>query len=134
MDRGDSSTTHWNVIARRVCAVISLLAICCLIYLTAFAAARQTADRAPVSLDEVKLKPGQYRWSLDEMSDEPIVIVVSLFSGIQLLSLGVMGEYVGRIYEEVKQRPRYIVSQSAGFGALDERSRQRGRNEAARHG
>lgn len=44
-----------------------------------------------------------------------IVILVSLFAGIQLLSLGVMGEYVGRIYDEVKHRPRYIVESQLGF-------------------
>jgi glycosyltransferase involved in cell wall biosynthesis len=44
-----------------------------------------------------------------------IVILVSFFAGIQLLSLGVMGEYVGRIYEEVKHRPRYIVESQVGF-------------------
>lgn len=37
------------------------------------------------------------------------VLVVTLFSGIQLLFLGLMGEYVGRIYEEVKRRPMYII-------------------------
>jgi len=44
-----------------------------------------------------------------------IVIIVSFFSGIQLLSLGVMGEYVGRIYDEVRQRPKYIVESRHGF-------------------
>jgi glycosyltransferase involved in cell wall biosynthesis len=37
------------------------------------------------------------------------VLVVTFFSGAQLLSLGLMGEYVGRIYDEVKRRPKYIV-------------------------
>jgi glycosyltransferase involved in cell wall biosynthesis len=44
-----------------------------------------------------------------------IVIVVSFFSGIQLLSLGIMGEYVGRIYDETRARPRYIVESSYGW-------------------
>lgn len=44
-----------------------------------------------------------------------VVVLVCFFSGIQLLSLGVMGEYVGRIYDEVKRRPRYIVESRHGF-------------------
>lgn len=44
-----------------------------------------------------------------------IVILVSFFSGIQLLSLGVMGEYVARIYDEVKRRPKYIIESRHGF-------------------
>lgn len=37
------------------------------------------------------------------------VIIVSFFSGVQLLSLGLIGEYIGRIYEEVKRRPMFII-------------------------
>ena len=33
------------------------------------------------------------------------VLVVSFFSGVQLLALGVVGEYIGRIYDETKHRP-----------------------------
>jgi polyisoprenyl-phosphate glycosyltransferase len=44
-----------------------------------------------------------------------IVIVVAFFSGVQLFSLGVMGQYVGRIYNEVRRRPKYIVESRHGF-------------------
>jgi glycosyltransferase involved in cell wall biosynthesis len=44
-----------------------------------------------------------------------IVIVVSFFSGIQLLSLGVIGEYIGRIYDESRDRPKYIIESRHGW-------------------
>lgn len=43
------------------------------------------------------------------------VILLSFFAGIQLLSLGLVGEYISRIYDEVKNRPMYIVEEKAGF-------------------
>lgn len=43
------------------------------------------------------------------------VLVVTFFSGVQLLALGLMGEYVGRIYDEVKRRPMYIVDKQVNF-------------------
>jgi dolichol-phosphate mannosyltransferase len=49
-----------------------------------------------------------------------IVFLVCFFSGIQLLSLGIMGEYVGRIYDEVRRRPKYILESRVGWADDDE--------------
>lgn len=44
-----------------------------------------------------------------------IVLVVTFFSGVQLVALGLMGEYVGRIYDEVKGRPLFILDKKVNF-------------------
>jgi glycosyltransferase involved in cell wall biosynthesis len=47
-----------------------------------------------------------------------LIISVMMFSGIQLISLGVIGEYLGRVYEEVKARPLFLVADEIGPAAL----------------
>ena len=44
-----------------------------------------------------------------------IVIIVLFMGGVQLISVGILGEYIGRIYEEVLSRPKFIVDTSVGF-------------------
>jgi dolichol-phosphate mannosyltransferase len=44
------------------------------------------------------------------------VLVVTFFSGVQLLALGLIGEYIGRIYDEAKRRPMYIIDRKANLG------------------
>jgi glycosyltransferase involved in cell wall biosynthesis len=47
-----------------------------------------------------------------------LVCGMMFFSGVQLLSIGILGEYVGRIFDEVKQRPVYLIGSEAGRGAM----------------
>ena len=43
------------------------------------------------------------------------VLVVTFFAGVQLLCMGLMGEYIGRIYDEVKRRPKYIIDRTVNL-------------------
>jgi glycosyltransferase involved in cell wall biosynthesis len=44
-----------------------------------------------------------------------LLIVVTFFGGIQLLSIGILGEYIARIFNEVKERPKYLLNEKLGF-------------------
>lgn len=53
-----------------------------------------------------------------------LIVLVLLLAGVQLMTIGALGEYVGRMYTEVRHRPLYLVSDSLGFQAdVDQRAR-----------
>jgi glycosyltransferase involved in cell wall biosynthesis len=49
------------------------------------------------------------------MGDATIIILILFLGGVQLLTVGILGEYIGRIYEETKERPKFIVDKAVGF-------------------
>ncbi len=53
------------------------------------------------------------------------LVAVLFLGGIQLIFLGIIGEYLGRIYDEVKARPLYIVAETMGFNDEEKKPRVR---------
>jgi dolichol-phosphate mannosyltransferase len=61
---------------------------------------------------------------IDRLTDKTLIrgwaslfVAVLFMGGVQLVSLGILGEYLGRIYTEVKRRPLYVVQERLGFAA-----------------
>jgi polyisoprenyl-phosphate glycosyltransferase len=52
-----------------------------------------------------------------------ILVAIFFLGAVQLVSIGILGEYVGRIYEEVKGRPLYTIGEIAGFEPISARGR-----------
>lgn len=83
---------------------------------------------AALGLVTIGITAGYALWALIErlfLGGAPrgftgLIVTIVFLAGVQLLFLGVVGEYVGRVYEEVKSRPLYLVEEttagSAGFG------------------
>jgi dolichol-phosphate mannosyltransferase len=44
-----------------------------------------------------------------------VILLVTFLGGLNLMCLGIVGEYVGRIHEQVKERPLYLVKEWVGF-------------------
>lgn len=44
-----------------------------------------------------------------------LIVSITFFGGVQLLSLGILGEYIGRIFAEVKRRPLYLIEERVGL-------------------
>ncbi len=59
-----------------------------------------------------------------------LLIAVLFLGGVQLVCLGILGEYIGRIYEEIKQRPLYVVREALGIHTGEPRLRVESRFEA----
>jgi glycosyltransferase involved in cell wall biosynthesis len=55
-----------------------------------------------------------YTTGIDVAGWATLAVSAMFFSGVQLLSIGILGEYVGRIFDEVKQRPVYLVRHDSG--------------------
>jgi polyisoprenyl-phosphate glycosyltransferase len=43
-----------------------------------------------------------------------LIVSITFFAGVQLISLGVIGEYLSRVFEEVKARPLYVIAETIG--------------------
>jgi dolichol-phosphate mannosyltransferase len=60
------------------------------------------------------------------------IVSISFLGGLILMTLGIIGEYIGRIYDEVKQRPLYVVQEAVGFGQTSRVARQSKRSRSGR--
>jgi dolichol-phosphate mannosyltransferase len=49
------------------------------------------------------------------LGNPTIVVMILFIGGIQLIGIGILGEYIARIYDEVRARPKYIIDQAYGF-------------------
>ncbi len=44
-----------------------------------------------------------------------MVILITFLAGVQLISVGILGEYIARVYDEVRERPKFIIDRAVGF-------------------
>jgi glycosyltransferase involved in cell wall biosynthesis len=56
-------------------------------------------------------------WGVSVPGFASLIVSIMFFAGVQLISLGVLGEYIGRVFAEVKGRPLYVVAEKIGGSA-----------------
>ena len=71
-----------------------------------------------------------YAFKLNNLSPgwTSIMVAITFFAGVQLLSIWIMSEYIGRIYDEAKERPQYIINKKINFDewvSVNENSRRK---------
>ncbi len=60
---------------------------------------------------------GFVSYGLDQPGSAWLLVALMFFSGLNMMGIGVLGEYIGRIFDEVKNRPMYLVGREYGFDA-----------------
>ena len=73
-------------------------------------------------------------YGIDRPGFPSLIISIMFLSGVQLVSLGIVGEYLGRVYEEVKARPLFLVAEEVGFAGQPGAARVLDRPHAANGG
>lgn len=58
---------------------------------------------------------------IDVPGYESTLVIILFMGGVQLITLGIMGDYIGRVFDEVKQRPLFIVREKYGYSAEAEK-------------
>jgi hypothetical protein len=54
-----------------------------------------------------------------------LIAALGFFSGLQLMGIGTLGIYLGRVYNDVRNRPRYLVANTIGFEEQTEQTQSR---------